>query len=77
MTFFNSTRIRFRDLWYLADSEHKGALTALECYRLVSILNINMSPPAVSALFHKCDKNHNGRLQFEEFLDFIGNLEIR
>jgi len=54
-----------------ADSDHNGTISRFELQALLRMLNNKFSLGMCAKLFDEIDVNGDGKLQYEEFLDFI------
>jgi len=59
----------FREL----DANKNGVMSLSELYALLGKLGIKIDNSNLQALMAAVDSNHNGVIEFEEFVDFIAN----
>lgn len=73
----SSDTLLMKSLWNKADRDHDGHLTLKEIMDLVAAANIKLADKEVTRLFHVYDVDKSGTLEFEEFIEFMRDLQKR
>nr|ACI15945.1 phospholipase C-like protein [Bodo saltans] len=70
-------RARIMELWITADSDGSNSLDLHEMNALMKRMNVDLSTKATAAALKKFDTDHNGTLDFDEFIHFFHFLTER
>ena len=61
----------YRKVFNLFDKDKNGTLSQQEFARMVRLLGKNITDDEVKVLFAQVDNNHNGMIEFKEFLVLV------
>ena len=70
---FKANELRyFRKMFDMFDTDHSGAIGFFEMKNLTKHLGVEMDDAALKASMEKIDENGNGDLEFDEFVQWLG-----
>jgi len=67
-------QVYFQRLFQMADADGSGALEPSEVSELLTLSGFQMEPHAIKQVIEQADVNHDGSIDFEEFVPMMVNL---
>lgn len=74
---YSQDSLFLKNLWDRADRDHSGSLDSSEVIKLIASINVNMPASQIRRMYNDFDTDKNGKLDFQEFIEFMNFLRKR